>query len=384
MKKVLTIVGAALFTTLTSFGQNCTPYAPVTNGYYPPSDQIPCAINGVYYDQTISYKGHPNSVYTAYVDSITNLPPGLSVSYPIAALTPGGSWCARITGTPNAACGQYNILIYISIPQVSISGELTQLSKANPSFFFAAFGDNSNRILRVYNNNCQPLVTPQTTNYSAYPCTPPCEITSQPVTINAAKGSNAYFSASTSGISNFKWQSNASNMGWHDIPSNNQYTGTATSTLTVNDVQLANHLQPFRIIATNGSCADTSNVATINVTDTCIVIMNDTINTFISVTDTLIINTKLAGFTPPNHLNTIKVFPNPAYDHLTINYGNFASMSGYALKITNQLGQVVFTTPINQQSSYIDLTTWTGNGIYFLQLIDPQNNTIENRKIVIQ
>jgi len=82
-------------------------------------------------------------------------------------------------------------------------------------------------------------------------------------------------------------------------------------------------------------------------------------------------------------LNTIEVFPNPAYDHLTINYGNFASMSGYELKITNQLGQVVFTTPINQQSSYIDLATWTGNGIYFLQLIDPQNKSIENRKIVM-
>jgi len=46
-------------------------------------------------------------------------------------------------------------------------------------------------------------------------------------------------------------------------------------------------------------------------------------------------------------------------------------------------GQTVFTTFINQQNSYIDLSTWTGNGIYYVQLIDTQNNTIENRKIVI-
>jgi hypothetical protein len=59
-------------------------------------------------------------------------------------------------------------------------------------------------------------------------------------------------------------------------------------------------------------------------------------------------------------------------------------MSGYTLTIVNAIGQTVFTTPINQQTSYIDLSTWTGNGIYFVQLIDPQNNTIENRKIVIQ
>jgi hypothetical protein len=59
-------------------------------------------------------------------------------------------------------------------------------------------------------------------------------------------------------------------------------------------------------------------------------------------------------------------------------------MSGYTLTIINSVGQTVFTTPINHQTSYIDLSTWTGNGIYFVQLIDPQNNTIENRKIVIQ
>jgi hypothetical protein len=59
-------------------------------------------------------------------------------------------------------------------------------------------------------------------------------------------------------------------------------------------------------------------------------------------------------------------------------------MNGYTLKITNSIGQIVFTTPVNQQSSYVDLSTWGGNGIYFVQIIDTQNNTIENRKIVLQ
>jgi hypothetical protein len=78
------------------------------------------------------------------------------------------------------------------------------------------------------------------------------------------------------------------------------------------------------------------------------------------------------------------VYPNPASTNITIDYGNFNAMSGYTLKIVNSVGQIVFTTPINQQTSYIDLSTWTGNGIYLVQIIDPQNNTIENRKIVIQ
>jgi hypothetical protein len=125
-------------------------------------------------------------------------------------------------------------------------------------------------------------------------------------------------------------------------------------------------------------------VAVINITDTCIVTINDTVTTLISVTDTLIINTSFTGIAPPNNVNTIKVFPNPASSHITIDYGNFTTMNGYVLTITNALSQVVFTTPINQQSSYIDLSTWTGNGIYFLKIVDNLNNTIENRKIVLQ
>ncbi len=103
-----------------------------------------------------------------------------------------------------------------------------------------------------------------------------------------------------------------------------------------------------------------------------------------TVTDTLIINASITGLNPPSNQNTLKVYPNPANTHITIDYGNFSSMSGYKLTIVNAIAQTVFTTVINQQTSYIDLSTWTGNGIYFVQLIDPQNNTIENRKIVIQ
>jgi len=107
-------------------------------------------------------------------------------------------------------------------------------------------------------------------------------------------------------------------------------------------------------------------------------------NFSITILQLLNIYCSISGINPPNNLNTLKVFPNPASTHITIDYGNFNDMSGYTLTIVNSIGQTVFTTPINQQTSYIDLSTWTGNGIYFVQLIDPQNNTIENRKIVIQ
>jgi hypothetical protein len=102
-----------------------------------------------------------------------------------------------------------------------------------------------------------------------------------------------------------------------------------------------------------------------------------------TVTDTLIINTTLS-LPAPNNENTILIYPNPASDHITIDYGNYAIMTGYQLKIENSLGQQVFQTAINQQSHYLDLSTWDGNGIYYVHLIDPQNNTVTIRKIVLQ
>jgi hypothetical protein len=71
-------------------------------------------------------------------------------------------------------------------------------------------------------------------------------------------------------------------------------------------------------------------------------------------------------------------------DHITIDNGNFAAMAGYTIKIENNAGQQVFQSAINQQQFYVDLSTWTGNGLYFVHLIDPQNNTVTVRKIVLQ
>jgi hypothetical protein len=105
---------------------------------------------------------------------------------------------------------------------------------------------------------------------------------------------------------------------------------------------------------------------------------------YITVTDTLIINTNLTGFNPVNYENTIKIWPNPTNDHITIDYGNYANLSGYQLKINNSVGQQMFQTNIVQQTSYVDLGTWTGNGIYFVHLIDSQGNTVDIRKIVLQ
>ena len=209
-------------------------------------------------------------------------------------------------------------------------------------------------------------------------------LTISPAANQIQTGITANFTATTSDANpSFIWQSDFG-QGYVTLNNYGNYSGVNTNSLSILNVQLSEHNQPIRVISTSGECIDTSNVATINITDTCIVTINDTITTLISVTDTLVINTLITGLTPPNNSNTIKVFPNPANSHVTIDFGYFESMNGYTLTITNSIGQTVYTTPINEQSSYIDLSTWSGNGIYFVQIIDTQNNTIENRKIVLQ
>jgi hypothetical protein len=130
----------------------------------------------------------------------------------------------------------------------------------------------------------------------------------------------------------------------------------------------------------------TLNACTFTVYDTVTVTQTvyDTITTYTSVTDTLIINTLITELAPPANSNSIKVFPNPANSHITIDYGNFSLMNGYQLRIENSLGQQVFQTNITQQSDYLSLASWGGNGLYFVHIIDPQSNTIDIRKIVLQ
>ena len=198
-------------------------------------------------------------------------------------------------------------------------------------------------------------------------------ITSQPSNTSVNIGSNAQLSVNAAVGSTYQWQSNPLNTGWMNLSNNSTYSGSTTNTLTISNTSVSNHNQPFRAIVNSSGCIDTSNVAQIIIGDTCLT----------TVTDTLIINTTLS-LPAPNNENTILIYPNPASDHITIDNGNFAAMVGYSIKIENNAGQQVFQSLINQAQFYVDLSTWSGNGLYFVHLIDPQNNTVTVRKIVLQ
>ncbi len=216
--------------------------------------------------------------------------------------------------------------------------------------------------------------------YNAETCASNTSIT--PQTNALPIGSTATFTATTSDPNpNYVWQSDLG-QGFQTLSDVGNYTGTSTATLNLANVQLSEHNQPIRVITTSGECIDTSEVAVISILDTCITSIFDT--SLVSVTDTLIINTLITEMAPPVNSNTIKVFPNPANTHISIDYGNFALMNGYELRIENSLGQQVFQTNITQQSDFLSLATWGGNGLYFVHIVDPQGNTVDIRKIVLQ
>ncbi len=104
----------------------------------------------------------------------------------------------------------------------------------------------------------------------------------------------------------------------------------------------------------------------------------------VSVTDTLIIDVTLTGVDPPGIINSLRIYPNPARDYVFIETGNYMEMNGYLLRIVNQLGSIVFETSVEIPLYAVDLSSWTGTGTYYFQVIDPSGEKIETRMIILE
>jgi len=168
-------------------------------------------------------------------------------------------------------------------------------------------------------------------------------------------------------------------------------TTTTDSTINNNDGTLVNGVTwstdvPVQNCTSLTDTCDYYDTTFVTVYDTTFVTIQDT-NTvtvydtvLVSVTDTLLIDVQL-GLTPPNDVNTLKVYPNPSKTDLTIDNGNYTNMSGYSITIVNTLGQTMFTNVINQQTFNIDISSWSG-GTYYLNVIDGSSNIVDTRDIV--
>ena len=79
--------------------------------------------------------------------------------------------------------------------------------------------------------------------------------------------------------------------------------------------------------------------------------------------------------------NTIKVFPNPATQNITVEIDNFDKLSEITLKVVNSLSTEVYNETIHSATQSINVSSWSA-GVYFLHVINGQH-TVDVRKIVV-
>lgn len=121
-------------------------------------------------------------------------------------------------------------------------------------------------------------------------------------------------------------------------------------------------------------CSDTLIVYdTLIFVDTSHISVEDTLNIYLNVTD----------IEQNEVVNEIRVYPNPASEILTIDYGNYSMMSNYKIELTDAVGSVVWSENVNSQQSIIDILIFE-RGLYFLKVTDPDGEEVTIRKVLFR
>jgi hypothetical protein len=165
-------------------------------------------------------------------------------------------------------------------------------------------------------------------------------VSTQPINQSVNISNNAQFTtASSDSLSTYQWQTDLG-VGFQNLNSVGQYSGTANDTLTIANTTLSNNNQPFRCIISSGACTDTSNVAILSVNN------NVGINEF-------------------TQNNLFSVYPNPAKSQINVKAD--AKLLGSIYTIYDNTGKLVLTGKINSENTVIDLGNLSG-GIYLFSV----------------
>lgn len=78
----------------------------------------------------------------------------------------------------------------------------------------------------------------------------------------------------------------------------------------------------------------------------------------------------------------ISLYPNPAKEKFTLDFGN-EIISNYTIKINNMLGQEVYSNVIDKPQFEVS-KTWQGEGMYFVKILNDQNEILTIKKIILQ
>ena len=71
-----------------------------------------------------------------------------------------------------------------------------------------------------------------------------------------------------------------------------------------------------------------------------------------------------------NYESNINIYPNPANDHITIDFGNLDNVEGWNIKIINILGQEVLSQPMDNDKINVSELS---KGVYIIRISDGVN-----------
>jgi hypothetical protein len=236
------------------------------------------------------------------------------------------------------------ILMVSGIPQGTLrTSSVNKMIGNSPCFSEAFWGviDDVGLWNRALNQNeiSQLFLANSTYNY----------VTIQPASqfVNISSGALFIVGSSDPGAT-YQWQTDLG-VGFQNLNSVGQYSGTTNDTLTVSNVTMSNNNQPFRCIVSSGSCSDTSNVAVL------------TVNNNVGINET-------------SQDKLFSVFPTPAQS--IINVKADSKLIGSVYSIYDNTGRVVLTGKLNSQSTTIELGNLSG-GIYMFSVGENMKQTFK-------
>ena len=174
-------------------------------------------------------------------------------------------------------------------------------------------------------------------------------VTTQPINQSVNISNNAQFTTvSSDPLSTYQWQTDLG-VGFQNLNSVGQYSGTTNDTITIANTTLSNNNQPFRCIISSGSCTDTSNVAVLTVNN------NVGINEF-------------------TQNNLFSVYPNPAKSQINVKAD--AKLLGSIYTVYDNSGKAVLSGKIIAENTVIELGNLSG-GIYLFSVGENMKQTFK-------
>jgi len=165
-------------------------------------------------------------------------------------------------------------------------------------------------------------------------------VTTQPINQSVNISNNAQFTtASSDPLATYQWQTDLG-VGFQNLNSVGQYSGTTNDTLTIANTTLSNNNQPFRCIISSGSCSDTSNVAILTVNNN-------------------------VGINEITQDNLFSVYPNPAKSQINVKAD--AKLLGSIYTVYDNTGKLIFSGKIISENTTIELGNLSG-GIYLFSV----------------